>query len=129
MAVGTLTSIKLDPAAGTFSAVYTADGTKTASGVYIGFKPRVIKMTQISGSPDATAQSGYSEGMTAAYAWLIGNTGGFTIPTSNGYTLTDGSEASPVTKATNSPASSGPGFVIGTGVQANSLVYLVEAYR
>ena len=129
MAVGVLTSIKLDPIAGTFSAVYTAASSEGASGVYIGFKPRVIKMTQIGGSPDATAQSGYHESMTAAYNWLIGNTGAFTIATSNGFTLTDGSEASPVSKATNSPADSGPGFVIGTGVQANSLVYLVEATR
>lgn len=129
MAVGTLTNIKLDPVAGTFSAIYTADSSEAASGVYIGFKPRVIKMTQVSGSPDATAQSGWCEGMTAAYAWLIGNTGAFTLPTSNGFTVTDGSETTVVTKAVNSPAASGPGFVIGTGVQANSIGYLVEAYR
>lgn len=129
MAVGTLTYVKTDPAAGSFSAIYTADGTATASGVYIGFKPRVVRMTQVGGTAGTTVQSGYHEGMTAAYAWLRDSTGTFTIPTSNGYTLTDGSEATVVTKAVNSPNSSGPGFVIGTGVQGNSLVYMVEAFR
>ena len=129
MAVSVLTSVKNDPVAGTFTAVLTAASSEGASSVFCGFTPRVIKMTQIGGSPDATAQSGYHESMTAAYAWLIGNTGAFTIPTSNGYTLLTGNEASPATAMTGSPGSSGPGFTVGTGVIANSLVYLLEAYR
>lgn len=129
MAVGTLANIKVDAVAGTFSAKYTADASVTATSVFCGFQPRVIRMTQIGGTPGATAQSGFHESMTAGYNWLIGSTGTLTIPTSNGYTLLAGNEASPAAAATNSPNSSGPGFTLGTGVQGASLVYLLEAVR
>lgn len=129
MAVGTLANIKVDAVAGTFSAKFTADGTPSACSVFCGFKPRVIKMTQIGGTPGATAQTMFHESMTSAYNVQITNAGTLTIPTTNGYTLLDGSEAAPSTAATNSPAAAGPGFTLGTGVQAASLVYMLEATR
>lgn len=130
MAVGVLSSVKVDPVGGTFSGVFTADATPSATFLGIGFKPRVIKMTQIGGAPGATAQSVYHESMTPAYSVLIGNTGALTIPTTNGYTLADGSTVPAASPAAASPTGAGgPGFTIGTGVQGASLVYMLEAYR
>lgn len=129
MAVGTLANVKVDAVAGTFSAKFTADGTPSANSVFCGFKPRVIKMTQIGGTPGATAQTMFHESMTAASNVQITNAGTLTIPTTNGYTLLDGSEAAPSSAATGSPAATGPGFTMGTGVQAASLVYMLEATR
>lgn len=129
MAVGVLSSQKLDPVAGTYSAAFTADGTPAASSIFCGFTPRVVKLTQIVGTPDATAQALWHEAMTSAYNVKITNAGTLTIPTTNGVTPLTGTEASPAAKATNSPAASGKGFTLGTGVQAANIVYLVEAYR
>lgn len=129
MAVGVLTNQTLDPINGFYSATYTAAGSVSASGVYIGFVPRVIRMTQIGGTPGATSRVSFHESMTAAYVVLEGANGALTIGTSNGFTLTTGSEASPVAIATGSPNSAGPGFVIGTSAQTASLIYKLEAYR
>lgn len=130
MAVGVLTSIKTDSVAGSFSAKFTADAAPSACSVFCGFKPRVIKMTQISGTPGNGAQILFHEGMTAASNVQITALGALTIPTTNGITLLDGSEASPAAAATGSPASAGPGFTLGTGVQVTaSAAYLLEAYR
>lgn len=129
MAVGVLANQKVDAAAGSYSAKFTADAAPSACSVFCGFTPRVIKMTQIGGAPGATAQSMYHESMTAAYQVLIGNTGALTIPTTNGFTLLVGNETAPAAIATGSPNAAGPGFTIGTGPQGASLVYMIEAYR
>lgn len=130
MAVGVLTSLKVDPVAGSFSAKFTADASPSACSVFCGFTPRVVKLTQISGTPGNGAQILHHEGMAAASNVQITAAGAFTIPTSNGITLLTGSEASPSSAATGSPASAGPGFTLGTGVQVTaSAEYLLEAYR
>lgn len=123
-----LTNVQYDLPGKRFICTLTVAATETASSIFMGFKPKVVKMTQIAGSPDATSRSvGYDQ-MTAAYAVLVAAAGDLTIITSNGYTFLDGTEASPAQACTGSPGSSGPGVTIGTGVTANSLVYLFEAY-
>ena len=129
MAVGTLASQKLDAVNGIYTASFTADTTPTASGIYIGFIPRIIKMTQLSGSPDATSRSYFFEGMTAATAVVVAAAGDLTIAAATGYTLTTGNETTVVAKATNSPNASGEGFVIGVSVQATSIGYFLEVLR
>jgi len=131
MAVGVLTAVnnKVDVLNGIFQGLFTADGTPSASSVFCGFTPRIIIMQQIGGAPGATWHSEFHEGMTAAYAVLVGNTGAGTIPTTNGFTTLVGNESAPAAQATNSPNAAGPGFTIGTGVQGASLVYKLTAVR
>lgn len=130
MAVGVLTNVKFDEITGTMTAIFTADGTPSASSVFCGFKPRKIKMTQVSGTVGNGAQTSWQDGMTSAYYIQQVAAGTTTIVTSNGFTPLDGSEASPAAAATGSPASSGPGFTIGTGPQPTaSAAYALEVTR
>lgn len=129
MAVGVLSNVKLDAVSGAFSAKYTADASVSATSVYVGFTPRVIKMTQIGGTPGGTAQSGWFEGMSNGTNWLIGSGGAFSLPGASGYTPLVGSELAPAAPATGSPQSNGLGFTIGTGCQVANIVYFLEAYR
>ena len=131
MAVGVLSSVKVDSVAGSFSGVFTADGTPTATFLGIGFKPRVIKMTQISGTPGNASQTLYHESMAAASNVQITAAGALTIPSTNGFTLYDGSTVPAASPAAASPTGAGgPGFTIGTGPQVTaSAAYLLEAYR
>jgi len=129
MAVSVLTGVKVDAVNGIFTALMTTDASSTASGIYCGFTPRVVKITQVGGTPGVTALVWWYEGMTAGYNGVMTSAGAVTIPTSNGITPTTGPEATVVAKATGSPAASGPGFVVGSGAQTASLVYMVEAYR
>lgn len=126
MAVGVLTSITNDPIAKRFQAIFTADGTPAASGIYCGFKPRVARMTQVAGTPDATSRTSWYDGVADATYIKVAAAGDLTIVTTNGFTITTGSEATVIAKATNSPNAAGPGIVIGTGPQAASLVYALE---
>lgn len=129
MAVSVLTNVKNDPVSGIFTATLTAASSEGASSIFCGFKPRKVTMFQTAGSPDATAQSFAVSTMTAGYAVLIGNTGAYTIPTSNGYTFLDGTETAPATAMTGSPLSAGPGITVGTGVIANSIEYCITLER
>jgi len=130
MAVGVLTNVSCDEVAGTFSATLTADGTPSACSIFMGFKPRVIRSTQVSGTVGNGCMTSADIGMTAGYMVQTVANGTTTIVTSNGYTFLDGSEAAPAAKATNSPASSGPGVTLGTSVQATaSAAYRIEAWR
>ncbi len=130
MAVGVLTNIKVDAVNGIFTAVLTADGSPSACSVFPGFKPRVVKSTQITGTVGTGAMTMGNENMTAAYLVQLTSVGTVTIPTSNGFTFLDGTEASPASKATNSPGASGQGVTLGTAVQATaSAAYLIEMYR
>ena len=131
MAVSVLTNVKTDPTNGIFHCILTTASSEGATAIFPGFTPRLITMTQVGGSADATFQSSWCEGMTAAYASLIGNTGTASIITSAGYTPLTGTETATVIGdiAAASPKQSGQGFIVGTGVQANSLVYSLTAYR
>jgi hypothetical protein len=130
MAVGVLTNVKVDPVGGTLSATYTAASSVGTCSIFCGFKPRVIKMVQMTGTVGAAAMTFFHESMSAGYYVQCSNAGTVTIPTSLGFTLLDGSEAAPATVATGSPASAGPGFTISTGPQVTaSAAYLMEAYR
>ena len=130
MAVGVLTNIKVDAVNGIFTATLTADGTPAACSIFPGFKPRVVRTTQISGTVGAGAMAVGYEGLTAAYNFRTVANGTNTIETSAGFTFLDGTEATPAAKATNSPAASGPGVTLGTGIQVTaSAAYLVEMYR
>ena len=111
-----------------FACTLTGAATATSSSIFLGFKPKIIKMVQISGTPDATSRSYFCDGMTAGYSVKVAAAGDLTIATSNGFTLLDGTEASPAQAATGSPASSGPGVTVGTGAVANSIGYLFEAW-
>lgn len=123
-----LTSIDYDLPNKRFTCILTVAATETASSLFLGFKPKKVIMTQISGSPDATSKSMGLSIQTAAYATLYAAAGDVTYITSNGFTFLDGTEASPAQACTGSPASSGPGVTVGTGVTANSLVYFFEAW-
>ena len=129
MAVSVLTNVKNDPIQGIMTATLTAASSEGASSIFCGFKPRLVRMTQTAGSPDATSRSMGVSTMTAAYAVLIAAAGDLTIPTSNGYTFLDGTEVAPATAMTGSPLSAGPGVTVGTGVIANSIEYFIELYR
>ena len=130
MAVGVLTNVSCDEVAGTFSATLTADASPSACSIFMGFKPRVIRCTQVSGTIGNGAFTSADIGMSAANMIQTVANGTTTLVTTNGYTFLDGSEAAPAAKATNSPASSGPGVTLGTSVQATaSAAYRVEAWR
>lgn len=130
MAVGVLTNIKVDAVNGIFTATLTADGTPAACSIFPGFKPRVVRSTQISGTVGAGAVAVGYESMTAGYNVRQIAAGTGTIETSAGFTFLDGTEAAPAAKATNSPAASGPGVSLGTGIQVTaSAAYLIEMYR
>lgn len=129
MAVSVLTNVKNDPIAGVFTCTLTAASSEGASGVYCGFIPREISMIQVAGSIGAESRSYYFDGMTAASAVLVAAAGDLTVVSSNGYTLTTGAEGTVTAAATGSPNSSGPGFIVGTGVIANSLGFYLKAVR
>jgi hypothetical protein len=133
MAVGTLSNVKVDPVAGTFTGKYLADSTVTATAVFCGFTPRTVKLTQIAGSLGTSFVTISYESMAAGTngnLTLITNATGVTsLITANGVTFLAGTEASPASAATGSPASSGMGFTIGTGIVGVTQTYLVEAVR
>ena len=130
MAVGVLTAINNDPISGYWTAVLTADGTPSACSIFPGFKPRVVRSTQIGGTVGNGAVTTADSSMTAAYMTQQVAAGTMTIPTSNGFTFLDGTEAAPAAKATNSPLAAGPGVTLGTAVQATaSAAYRIEMWR
>lgn len=133
MAYGTLSNIKVDPVAGTFSAKFTADATVAACSVFCGFTPRIVKMTQLQGSLTTACQSiafeSATSGTNGVLTTLVHGTGAVTVTTANGYTFLSGSEAVATNVAVNSPASVGPGFTIGTVVHGTTQIYLLEAVR
>lgn len=129
MAVSVLTNVKNDVVNGIMTATVTAASSEGASSIFCGFKPRMVKMTQTAGTPDATSRSLGLSTMSAGYAVLVAAAGDLTIPTSNGFTFIDGTEVAPATKMTGSPLDAGPGVTVGTGVIANSIEYLIELYR
>ena len=129
MAVGVLTSIAYDPTDACYSAIYTADGTPTASAVRCGFVPRFIRMVQVAGAPAACNVAEWHDGATAGTAALWNATSvPSVVAASNGFVILTGSEASPAAIATNS-AANGAGFTIGTGIQTASIVYALKAYK
>ena len=133
MAYGTLSNIKVDPVAGTFSAKFTADSTVAACSVFCGFTPRIVRMTQILGTFTTAAQSLAFEsntvGTNGVFTNLVHGTGPAAVTTANGFTFLTGAEAATTAYAINSPATSGPGFTIGTATHGTTQVYLIEAIR
>ena len=135
MAVGTLANIKVDPVAGTFSAKYTVDGTATATSVFCGFTPRVVKLTQIAGTLGALASTVCYESMAAGtngnLSLTYHATGAVALVTANGITFLSGTESTTAAAATGASAlaTAGMGFSIGTAVASTTQVLLVEAYR
>ena len=61
MAVGVLTNFTVDNVSGYATGTLTADSSPSACSIFCGFKPRVIRSTQISGTviptDDAAASS------------------------------------------------------------------------
>ena len=134
MAYGTLSNIKVDPVAGYFSAKFTADATVAACSVFCGFTPRIIKMSQLLGTPTTACASvafeSNTSGTNGVFTTLVHGTGATTITTANGFTFLSGTEALPTSIAVNSPSTTGgPGFIIGTAVHGSTQVYLIEAIR
>ena len=130
MAVGVLTNFTVDNVSGYAVGTLTADGTPSACSIFCGFKPRVVRSTQISGTVGNGAVTTADSSMSAAYMTQQVAAGTSTIPTSNGFTFLDGSEASPAAKATGSPLAAGPGVTLGTAVQATaSAAYRIELWR
>ena len=130
MAVGVLTNFTVDNVSGYATGVLTADSSPSACSIFCGFKPRVARSTQISGTVGNGAVTTADSSMTAAHMTQQVAGGTSTIPTSNGFTFLDGSEASPAAKATGSPLSAGPGITLGTAVQATaSAAYRIELWR
>lgn len=130
MAVGVLTNFTVDNVSGYATGTLTADSSPSACSIFMGFKPRVVRCTQISGTVGNGAVTTANSSMTAGYMTQQVAAGTSTIPTSNGYTFLDGSEASPAAAATGSPLSAGPGVTLGTAVQATaSAAYRFEAWR
>lgn len=130
-AVSVLTNVHTDPTNGIFSCIMATASSKGGTAIYCGFQPRHIIMQQVAGTPDATWHSEWHEGMTAAYAVLVGSTGTGTIPTSAGFTVLAGTTADPTPSfvAAASPLTAGQGFYVDTGVQANSITYSIVATR
>jgi len=130
-AVSVLTNVSIDEVSGIGSALLTVDATgASACSVFCGFKPRKVISTQISGTVGNGAVTTGNPNLAAGYMTQQVAAGTMTIVTTNGYTFLDGTEAAPATKATGSPASSGPGFTIGTSVNPTaSATYLLEFYR
>ena len=94
MAVGVLTNFTVDNVSGYATGTLTADSSPSACSIFMGFKPRVVRCTQISGTVGNGAVTTANSSMTAGYMTQQVAAGTSTIPTSNGYTFLDGTEAS-----------------------------------
>ena len=130
-AISVLTNVQIDEVSGIGSALLTVDaGGPATCSVFCGFKPRKVVSTQISGTVGNGAVTTGNPNLAAGYMTQQVAAGTMTVVTAAGYTFLDGTEASPATKATGSPAASGPGFSIGTAVNPTaSATYLLEFYR
>jgi hypothetical protein len=130
-AISVLTSVSIDEVAGSGTAILTVDaGGPSACSVFTGFKPRVVKSTQISGTIGNGAFTQGNPSLAAGYMLQTVANGTTTVVTTNGYTFLDGSEAAPAVKATGSPLAAGPGFTLGTSVNPTaSATYSLEWYR
>jgi len=101
------------------------DGSAAASLIRCGFVPRIIEVW----NETDVIKYDYISGMTAAYAFKLNGTGpAFTEITSNGVTTDDGTNSGAVTTATGS-ATTGAGFILGTGILAASKTYWIKAIR
>lgn len=101
------------------------DGSAAASLIRCGFVPRIIEVW----NETDVIKYDYISGMNAAYAFKLNGTGpAFTEITSNGVTTDDGTNSGAVTTATGS-ATTGAGFILGTGILAASKTYWIKAFR
>ena len=99
------------------------DGSGAAATIRCGFKPRVVEVW----NETDVIKFEYFQGMADAYAFKLNGTGPVISEiTSNGVTLDDGTGT--VTTATGS-ASTGAGFVLGTGILVASKTYWIKAIR
>lgn len=130
-AISVLTNVSIDEVTGYGTALLTVDsGGPLACSVFPGFKPRKVLSTQISGTMGNGARTEGNPNLAAGHMVQRVAAGDQTVVASNGYTFLDGSEAAPATKATGSPAASGPGFTLGTSVNPTaSATYHLEFWR
>ena len=130
MTTSVLTNIGMDPVNGIWTAVFTTDSSVVSGSIFCGFKPRMVKCQQITGTVGNTAFTSADTGMTAGYFIQTVAGGTTTIVTLGGYTFLSGSEASPYTAMTNSPGSNGPGIQVGASACVTaSAAYRIELYR
>lgn len=123
----TISNINFDPVSGIWTAAGANDGSSAASSIYPGFKPRVVKVVNLT---DVTIhESDPNTGAGKAIKTVTAGT--TTLQGSNAITFLDNSSSTGATTvATGNPAVSGAGgFTLGTDILLASKSFTILAIR
>lgn len=123
----TLSNIKFDAVNGVWTALGTNDGSSAAQSIYPGFKPRYIRVDNVT---DATVQI-FQENMAAGKAIQTVTAGTTTYLAANGFTLLDNANSSGAATAAlgQSPSAAAGGVTFGTSVCAASKSLVITMFR